>query len=101
MPDSDRLPKPWNSFLRQLDAIATEPVEFHCIGGFVMTRKFGFARETVDVLTITPKQRTAALRQHGSRGSDLHKKYRIYLDVVGVVHYYPESSGCGSLQRIL
>ena len=92
MPDSDRLPEPWNSFLRELDAIATESVDFHCIGGFVMTRKFGFARETadVDVLSITPKPQTGALLQNGSRGSGLHKKYRIYLDVVGVLQYYPD-----------
>lgn len=70
MPDSDRLPEPWNSFLRELDAIATASVEFHCIGGFVMTRRFGFVRETadVDVLSITPKPQTEALLQHGSRG---------------------------------
>jgi hypothetical protein len=57
MPDLDRIPEPWGSFLGELDKMATDPVDFHCIGGFVVTRKYGFKRETndLDVLSITPK----------------------------------------------
>ncbi len=55
MPDSDHCLEPWGLFLHELDAIATESVEFHCIGGFVITSKYGFQRETadVDILPIT------------------------------------------------
>jgi hypothetical protein len=89
---ADYLPEPWYSFLRELDSIATDSVEFHCIGGFVITRKFGFSRETadIDVLSIAPKQQIERLVQLGGKGSELHKKHRVYLDLVTAIQYYPE-----------
>jgi hypothetical protein len=41
MPETDLIPEPWGAFLRDLDEIATEPVYFYYIGGFVVTRKCG------------------------------------------------------------
>jgi Nucleotidyltransferase of unknown function (DUF6036) len=92
-PEIDTLPEPWGSFLRELDQIATEPVDFHCIGGFVVTRCYGFARQTrdLDVLSITPSTQREAFLQKGAEGSELHKKYKIYLDFVTVIQAFPEN----------
>lgn len=93
MPDSEPLPEPWGSFLRELDKIATDRVDFHCIGGFVVTRKYGFRRETsdVDVLSITPKAQLQDFLNMGREGSELHRRYRVYLDLVGVIDAYPDA----------
>ncbi len=92
MPDADPIPEPWGSFLRELDTIASERVDFHCIGGFVVTRKYGFQRETsdVDVLSIAPKEQLQEFLNRGGEGSALHRKYRVYLDLVGVIDAYPD-----------
>jgi len=92
MSDADPIPEPWGSFLRELDTIATDCVDFHCIGGFVVTRKYGFRRETsdVDVLSITPKVQLQDFLNRGGEGSGLHRKYRVYLDLVGVIDAYPD-----------
>lgn len=92
MPDSDRIPEPWGPFLRELDKIANTRVDFHCIGGFVVTKKYGFQRETsdVDVLSITPKVQLKDFLNRGAEGSDLHRKYRVYLDLVSVIDAYPD-----------
>lgn len=92
MRDRNHLPEPWKSFLRELDAFATEPVDFHCIGGFVITRKFGFARDTadIDILSVTRNEQTYALIESGSKGSELHKKHKVYLDHVTAIQYYPD-----------
>jgi hypothetical protein len=52
----DNIPEPWFSFLKELDALATETVRMECIGGFVVTVLYGLSRATadVDVLEITP-----------------------------------------------
>jgi hypothetical protein len=66
MPETDLIPEPWGAFLRDLDEIATEPVDFYCIGGFVITRKYGFQRETNDldvlVLRLTHSGRSSCKR---------------------------------------
>jgi hypothetical protein len=92
-PEIGLLPEPWASFLGELDQMAIEPVDFHCIGGFVVTRRYGFVRETrdLDVLSVTPNTQRAAFVQKGSEGSELHKKYKIYLDFVTVIEAYPEN----------
>jgi hypothetical protein len=91
MPDLDRIPEPWGSFLGELDKMATDPVDFHCIGGFAVTGKYGFKRETndLDVLSITPKLQLQDFLNKGEKGSELHRRYRVYLDVVGVIDVYP------------
>jgi len=93
MPDLDRIPEPWRSFLGELDKMATDPVDFHCIGGFVVTGKYGFKRETndLDVLSITPKLQLQDFLNKGEKGSELHRRYCVYLDVVGVIDAYPDA----------
>src|ERR1035438_6932822 len=87
------IPEPWVSFLRELDKIATDAVDFHCIGGFVITRCYGLERETrdLDVLSITPKTQREEFLQKSAEGSELHKIHGVYLDVVTVIQAYPEN----------
>jgi Nucleotidyltransferase of unknown function (DUF6036) len=65
-----------------------EGVRLDCMGGFVVTMVYGFSRPTgdLDVLEITPKDAGRAVLELGMQGSALHKKYKIYLDRVGVAH---------------
>ena len=56
------------------------------MGGFVFTMVYGFSRPTgdLDALEIIPKAAGLALLELGMQGGPLHKKYKIYLDRVGV-----------------
>lgn len=48
MSSSPSLPSPWKEFLTELDA-KVEPVELHCIGGFVIRFCYGLYRVTGDI----------------------------------------------------
>ena len=48
--------EPWLSFLTELDAQLDAPVDFHCIGGFVVSQHYGLGRETADLDVLAPKQ---------------------------------------------
>jgi hypothetical protein len=80
------VPEPWFSFLKELDELATAPVHFHCMGGFVVTTLYGLGRTTadVDVLQIVPRSARASFA-HAMRDGELHLKYGVYLDQVTVV----------------
>jgi len=86
---AERPVEPWFSFLTELDAGLEEPVDLHCIGGFVVSQTYGFARETrdLDVLTVAPRDAANRLLALAGRGSPLQKKYLVYLDYVGVANY--------------
>ncbi len=43
------LPSPWNEFLIELDGTLNEPLELHCIGGFVLVHYYGLPRTTGDI----------------------------------------------------
>jgi hypothetical protein len=43
------LPSPWRDFLSELDHMLPQPVEIHCIGGFVLTLFYGLPRTTGDI----------------------------------------------------
>ncbi len=62
-PPYKTIPEPWLAFLQELDSAVDGEVRLHCMGGFVITMVYGFSR---------------------------HRKYKIYLDRVGVAHV-PES----------
>ena len=85
---NESIPEPWLSFLRALDSMAHEDVRLDCMGGFVVTTVYGFSRPTgdLDVLEIAPRDAGRAMLELGMRGGLLHKKYKIYLDHVGVAH---------------
>jgi hypothetical protein len=86
-PNKD-IPEPWFSFLRELDSSVHEDIRLDCMGGFVVSIVYGFSRPTgdLDVLEIAPKEAGRPMLELGMRGGPLHKKYKIYLDHVGVAH---------------
>lgn len=83
---SNSLPEPWKSFFSEIDAAQSEEIELHCLGGFVITVLYGLERPTsdVDVLPIASKSAIESLIDLAGEGSRLHKKYKVYLQVVGV-----------------
>ena len=80
-------PEPWLGFLSNLDENAAEPVDFHCLGGFVITVAYGLARSTsdVDVLAFVPKSEASRLVELGHKESELYKIHKVYLDSVTIV----------------
>ena len=69
----ERPSEPWLSFLTDLDAALDEPADFHCIGGFVVSQHYGFARETadLDVLTVIPPDAAQCVAELAGKGSPL------------------------------
>ena len=82
------IPEPWLSFLRELDSAVSQEIRLDCIGGFVVTVVYGFSRPRgdLDVLDIAPRDAGRPVLELGMQAGALHKKYRIYLDHVGVAH---------------
>jgi hypothetical protein len=78
--------EPWASFLRELDELLKSTVELHCLGGFVVTQQYGIGRETsdIDFLSVAANSREDNVETLAGLGSALHKKYRVYLQYVGV-----------------
>lgn len=64
---ADRPAEPWFSFLTDLDAQLDEPVDFHCIGGFVVSQYLGFGRETADLDPRSLRYRVGALHHRTNR----------------------------------
>jgi uncharacterized nucleotidyltransferase DUF6036 len=89
MTTRDRPAEPWLSFLTDLDAALDAPADFHCIGGFVVSQHYGFARETadLDVLMVIPSEAAERVAQLAGKSSALHQKHRVYIDRVGVANY--------------
>lgn len=83
----DLIPEPWQSFLSELDRIADQAIDFHCLGGFVVTVVYGLPRTTsdVDVLMFVPRENSRKLIDSGQAGSDLHDRHKVYLDPVTIV----------------
>ncbi len=84
-------PEPWRSFLKALDERLRESVELHCIGGFAITMQYGLSRATsdIDVLTAIPRKELAVLQDLAGQGSELHRRFKVYLQPVTIV-MYPE-----------
>ena len=86
MPSDGSLHEPWASFLRELDAQLTQPTELHCLGGFVVSELYGLERPTadIDILEATKGTDSATLVQLAGKRSALHRRHKVYLDVVTV-----------------
>lgn len=83
---SQELPSPWREFLDELDEALSEPVELHCIGGFVSSLLYGLPRPTgdVDYISAIPRNRLEELGRLAGRASKLARKYKIYLQHVAI-----------------
>jgi hypothetical protein len=55
------------------------------MGGFVVSLLYGFNRPTadLDILSVNPRGARLIL-EAGIRGSELHRRHRVYLDLVGI-----------------
>ena len=83
---SEIIPEPWRSFLIDVDNFLSEETHFHCLGGFVVTQLYGRQRETSDVDFLTLVHRNDSLLKYAGVGRELHKRYKVYLDPVGVAN---------------
>ncbi len=83
---STKIPEPWFSFLNEIDGSLTDETHFRCIGGFVVTIVYGFEREpsTSDIDILTLVKGTSAAIEKGQIGSELYKRYGLYVDPVGI-----------------
>ena len=89
MPAEDPLSppfEPWRSFLGELDGLLKDPVELRCLGGFVVTQQYGIGRETsdIDFLSISAQSPDDNIDALAGLGSELHRKYRLYMQYVGI-----------------
>jgi hypothetical protein len=78
--------EPWRSFLRELDACLTGQVELRCFSGFVVAQHYGLGRETsdIDFVAAITESRADDLEHLAGMHSRLHRKYRLYLQHVGI-----------------
>jgi hypothetical protein len=83
------VPKPWKSFLEELDQLVSSKASLHCLGGFVVTACYGLPRPTadLDVLLILPSETQTLLISVAGEHSELHNKHGVYLDVVPVASH--------------
>jgi hypothetical protein len=79
--------EPWRSFLADLDGLLKGPIELRCLGGFVVTQQYGIGRETsdIDFLGVVAQLPEDNVETLAGLGSKLHRKYRLYMQYVGIV----------------
>ena len=82
----NHLPDPWRLFLHALDGLLKSPTELHCLGGFVIVELYDFTRVTadVDVIAIRGTTNAAQLQTLAGKGSALHVRHKVYLDIVTI-----------------
>ena len=87
------LPRPWPSFLTEIDQALAAPVELHCLGGFVLAVLYGLPRPTddLDYISVIPPDAFPKIEKLAGRGSKLWKKYKLFVQHVGAVPDFPES----------
>jgi|ERR1700733_2717119 len=78
-PSNTALPSPWNEFLAEIDNSLAEPLELHCIGGFVLVHFYEFPRATADIDYYTAVPNGYNLEEIAGHGSPLHTKYKVWL----------------------
>jgi len=83
---ANELSEPWRSFLDEIDRSAPSDIALNCIGGFAVSLYYGLARPTgdIDVVDVTPSDAKGWLATIASEGSDLHRRHKVYLQIVTV-----------------
>ncbi len=92
---ADTVPEPWRSFLIDLDAACPGPLRMLCIGGFAISLYYELTRPTVDidVVDVMPNDAKQTLAALAGQGTALHKRHKVYLQIVGVAqlpYHYEE-----------
>lgn len=80
------LPSKWTTFLKEVDRNLQDPVELHCLGGFVLSALYDLPRPTgdVDYVAATPANAITDLQNIAGQGSALSQKYGLYFQHVTV-----------------
>jgi hypothetical protein len=73
-----KLPSPWKEFLAELNRMLKEPLELHCIGGFVLVYFYGFPRTTADIDYFSAVPANLNLDEVAGQGSALHKEHGVW-----------------------
>lgn len=85
MPDNNsKLLPPWKEFLAELDAMLSEPLIVHCIGGFVVTVVYGLPRQTGDIDYYTAIPNSFDIQQVAGPESPLAKRHKVFFHRVTV-----------------
>ena len=86
------IPEPGLSFLNEIDDSLESEISFHCFGGFAIALQYDLPRETadVDIMATVVRDRYNELFELAGKGSALHKKYKVYLDMVGAIAVIPD-----------
>jgi|SRR5579862_3111166 len=86
------LPTPWQDFLTKIDQSLEQEVNLHCLGGFVLSALHGLPRPTgdLDYISANPLQARQEIEKIAGLGSTLSKKYKLFVQCVGVADY-PEN----------
>jgi hypothetical protein len=84
-----RIREPWLSFLCDVDKVLTQPVEIHCLGGFVMSVLWDLPRPTgdVDFIDITPPGAVHDLLAIAGENSELARQYHLHFHMVTIAEY--------------
>jgi Nucleotidyltransferase of unknown function (DUF6036) len=79
--------EPWRSFLAEIDGLLKDSVELRCLGGFVVSQQYGVGRETsdIDFLSVIAQSPDDNVEDLAGLGTKLHRKYRLYVQRVGIV----------------
>ena len=74
-----RIQEPWLSFLCDVDKALPQPVEVHCLGGFVMSVLWELPRPTgdVDFIDIIPSGAMHELLVTAGEDSELARRYHL------------------------
>lgn len=93
------IPEPWRSFLRDVDELIDNdpqlagPIEFHCVGGFVISMCYSLERTTadLDVFEVLPIEALGPLIDKAGKGSTLAEKHGVYIDAGSRVATIPDN----------
>jgi hypothetical protein len=84
-----QLPTLWQDFLREVDQALRQEVNLHCLGGFVLSALYGLPRPTgdLDYISANPFEARQEIEKIAGLGSRLSKKYKLFVQCVGVADY--------------
>jgi hypothetical protein len=88
----NQIQEPWLSFLQEVDRKLSEPVEVHCLGGFVLAVLSRLPRPTADVdfIEVRPGAAGEELLKIAGEGTPLAARYSLYFQRVTIA-VYPEN----------
>ena len=84
-----RIQEPWLSFLQDVDRNLSDPVELHCLGGFVLSVLAKLPRPTgdVDFIEVRPGAAGEELLRIAGEGTPLATKHSLHLHRVTIAEY--------------